>query len=404
MLGVKYASASQLDYHIKFLDAELRGKLTFIAHAPRHPESTKYRVRCRVLRSMIEKSRREYQRKTGKAYYYEHQSMPVMIVGDANAVATGFQATKKREIGRLVYLGQSEARRMQGMFNHQLNNFYKNGFINLIIANWVAFFGGTHPQTLRIKGQNSFPKIFKLLRDADAAVQKADFEAAHHKLALAAKEMKEIHELYAEFMRRIQSGSDSAIMVIKFYSAVATGAAGAGATIGGGAGMTAVQQASVAGASEGSFQVSSLALQSINGHVSAKDISRATFDIALAGTTALGGKKLADMLSAIAPTIGQRIAAKAVDRYFQGFGHVNPKFKAEVLKKVSEVVRSRITAIGMTAFKKAINQITNFPEEPTFNFWENLFAPLVGNGLEEIIKVYVSQSDEFKQKIPTGSK
>jgi hypothetical protein len=86
MAGVKTASVAQLEHQIVYNDAELRGKLEFIAWMPNHSLTPSYRYRCKILRMMIQKCLSEYRLRTGTDYPYTLPAMPMIVRVDPRKV------------------------------------------------------------------------------------------------------------------------------------------------------------------------------------------------------------------------------------------------------------------------------------------------------------------------------
>lgn len=409
-MGVKEASVAQLEHQIVNNDAELRGKLEYISQCPTNPLSNRYRRRCYILRNSIWNCLAEYRRRTGKSFPYAMPMLPLRITASP-AEAQRKQSKEARaktteRLQELINLGKRGHGQLLRNVAGKYNSAHNSGFSNLIFSHWCRMFGAANPRTLTVLMNLTLPNIKKLLSRAQDAVNSGDLLRAHSLLTEAASEMARANGIVEKWFQKIESGGRQAEFAIKFYAAVAAGGAANAynavnsANLVSAAKLTLGEQAAVGAIGEGAHQSTSLFMKSQGESVTAKEVASAAFEVGMAGATPLGNELLGKMLARIAPQLATRIATKAVDRYLGSAGSLNPIDRQKIIASVAQSLLGRIQAIGMTAFKKAIGQVTNFPEEPSWNFWENLFAPLVGGDLGNIVSTTARKLDANKAKFP----
>ena len=243
---------------------------------------------------------------------------------------------------------------------------------------------------------NVVPRARKSLQSAETARKNREFSETRMHLTSAAETIKGLSEDLAGYKNMIDSGGKQTIMAIQFYRDVAiaavTGAVDLGLSVG--------QKVAVASVAASAGQTTELATKALGGEkVTSKDFVAAAIDVGTAaGSTYVGGKfgeKMRAWFGGISKKLGSRIAGKAVDRYVGPT--LGPKQRATVIKVVTEAIESRIANLAASHFSKVANSLAKKKQEPDWNWWENIIAPMVGGDLEGIVKEAAREVQMSKQ-------
>ena len=408
MGGVKSASVAQLEQQIVNNDAELRGKLEFIAHRPNLPLSHSYRARCQILRTMILKCLNQYKYKTGTEYPYAFLQMPLIVKVDVKkfqkqqawAKKVVAQKLARENLTRLIDMGNRGYEELYRSVNGKYDAAHNSGWSNMIFSDWCRIFGAANPRTLNVLRTMTLPSIKQMLSDARAATANGEFDYAHSLVSEAASEMRRANGIVKKYFDKVVSGGAQAEFAIKFYAAVAMSGAASGYNAVNAFKLTTAEKALVGFAGEGAFQSTHLLTKSQNEEITAKEFAEAMFQVGMSAATPFGEDLLGKVLTKIAPGLATRMATKAVDRYIANGNILTPNTRRKVIENVADELMGRIVAVGMKAVGKSLGQVTDFPNEPNWNFWENVFAPLVSGNLGAVVNAAARKADSNKATVP----